>query len=135
LEGKRNVVWELVGCEGISETRGAGNVALVAAVVFGERTDIPSINAMRCHVGALAGCDMNDNACAGRSEGALVEVIDAIETGVGGKSWLATGRTQEIERDIGLWHEEVPFSEGELGVACGNARTEMVLPGLDRTLS
>jgi hypothetical protein len=105
----------------------------VAAAVFGGRAGIPSMDTMRCHIGALARCDMNDDACAGRSEGALVEVIYAIETGVGGKSWLALGRMQEeIERGIGLRHEEVLFSEGELGVASGNARTGTVLPGLDR---
>jgi hypothetical protein len=83
----------------------------------------------------LVGCDMNNNACAGRSEGALVEVVDAIETGVRRKSWLASGRKQEIERDVGLRHEEVPCSEGGLGAACGKARTKVVLPGLDRAFS
>jgi hypothetical protein len=86
-------VWEPVDCEGILKAKGAGSVAFVAAVVFGGRADIPSIHAMGCHVGALVGCDMNnDDTCAGRSEGALVEVVDAIETGVGGKSWLVMGR-------------------------------------------
>jgi hypothetical protein len=75
---------------------------------------------------------MNDGACAVRSKGALVEVIDTIETGVGGKSWLASGQMQEIEHNVGgLRHEEIPFSEGELGVTCGEAGTEMILPSLD----
>jgi hypothetical protein len=87
----------------------------VAVIVFGGRAGIPSIDAMRFHVGALVGCDMNNNGCAGKSKGALVEGVDAIETGVGGKSWLASGRTQEIERDVGLRHEEAAFSEGNLG--------------------
>jgi hypothetical protein len=66
---KRNVVWEPINCEGISNAEGAGNVAFVAAAVFSGRAKIPSIEAMRCHVGALFGCDMNDDACSGRSEG------------------------------------------------------------------
>jgi hypothetical protein len=83
-------VWEPVDCESVLEAKGAGNVAfVVAAVVFGGRADIPYIDTMRCHVGALVGCDMNDKACARRSEGGLVEVLDVIETGLGGKSWLA----------------------------------------------
>jgi hypothetical protein len=45
------------------------------------------------------------------------------------------GKKEEIKRDVGLRHEEVPFSEGRLGVACGKARTEMVLPGLDGAFS
>jgi hypothetical protein len=46
---------------------------------------------------------------------ALVKVVlDAIETGVGRKSWLASGRAQEVERNVGFWHEEVLFSEGDL---------------------
>ena len=84
---------EPVDGQGVAEAEGAGDVAFAAAVVFGGGADIPSINAVRCHVGALVGCNVNDDAGAGRSEGALVEIVVAVETGVCRKSGLASGRT------------------------------------------
>jgi hypothetical protein len=38
---------------------------------------------------------------------------------------------QKIEGDAGLRHEQIPFSEGELGIAGCKTSTEMILPGLD----
>ena len=38
---------------------------------------------------------------------------------------------KEIERDVCLRYEEVPFGKRGLGVAGGESGAEMVLPGLD----
>jgi hypothetical protein len=37
----------------------------------------------------------------------------------------------EIECDVGLGHEEVPFGKGELWITGGETGAEVVLPGLD----
>jgi hypothetical protein len=42
-----------------------------------------------------------------------------------------TGGAKEIERDVCLGHEEVPFGKWELGVTGGETGAEMVLLGLN----
>ncbi len=88
--GKRDGVREPVHGECIADSKSAGDVAFVAAVVFGGGTNVPSINAVGCHVALLAGGDVDDNPSAGRCKWTLVEVKVAVEAGMGGEAGLAT---------------------------------------------
>jgi hypothetical protein len=54
----------------------------LAPVVF-RRANVPAVDAMRCHVGLLVGCDMCCHLGAWQGEGRLVEIEVAIETGMG----------------------------------------------------
>jgi hypothetical protein len=74
---------------------------------------------------------MNNDASAWWGKGALVKIKISVEAGIGGKFGLAERGAKEIECDVGLWHQEVPFRDGKFGVACGETGTEMVLPSLD----
>lgn len=132
--GEGDGVREPINGERVADAEGAGNVALVASVVLPGGTNVPPVDTMGCHVGALIGRDVDHNASAGRGEGAAVEVKISIEASVGGEPGLPAGGTQKVECEVSLRHEKVPFGEREFGVASGKARAEMVLPGLDRAL-
>jgi hypothetical protein len=80
---ERDIVGEPIDGECVSDTEGAGDVALVTAVVFSGRADVPAVDAVGRHVCALGGCDVDDDASAGRGERALVEVEVAVDAGVG----------------------------------------------------
>jgi len=62
---------------------------------------------------ALCRGNVDDDAGAGRREGIFVDVEISIEAGVGGEFWLTAGRAEEIEGNVGLWHEQVPFCQWE----------------------
>jgi hypothetical protein len=74
--GKRDTVGEPIDGEC---AEGAGYVALVTAVVFGGRPDVPTVHTVRCHVVALVGCDVDHDTSSGRSEWATVEIKNAVE--------------------------------------------------------
>jgi hypothetical protein len=61
----------------------------------------------------------------------LVEIEISVQTSVGWKVGLATGRAQEIECNVSLGHQEIPFSQGELGITGGETWAQMVLPCLN----
>ncbi len=82
---------EPVDGEGVADAEGAGDVAFVASVMFGGGADVPAIDAVRCHVAALVGCDVDDDSGSRWSEGALVAAEIAMEACVGGESGLASG--------------------------------------------
>jgi hypothetical protein len=48
---------------------------------------------------------------------------------------LAAWGAEEIESDVGLGHEQIPFGEWEFGITGGEARAEKVFPSLDCALS
>ncbi len=131
--GERDGVWEPINCEGVANAKSAGDVALVALVVFSGWADVPAINTAGCHVGAFIRGDVDDNAGARWCKGTPVEVKDAVEARIGGEPGLAARGAKEVQRDVSLWHEQIPFGEREFGVAKSETRTEMVLPGLDST--
>ena len=55
----------------------------MAAVVLDGWADVPSIDAVGCHVRALGRSDMDDDAGSWRGKGALVEIECAVEASVG----------------------------------------------------
>jgi hypothetical protein len=69
--------------ECVANAVGAWDVALVATAVPFGRANPPAVDAMRCHVGSLVWCDVDDDSGAWRGKGRLVEVEVAKETGVG----------------------------------------------------
>ena len=54
----------------------------MAAVVLDGWADVPSVNAMGCHVRALGRSDMDDDAGTWWGKGALVEIECAVEVSV-----------------------------------------------------
>lgn len=128
-----DAVREPVDGEGVANAEGARNVALVATVVVQRWTNIPAGDAVGCHAGPSVRCDVDDNTGARRGEGALVEIEIAVEAGVGGELGLAARGTEEIQSDVSLGHQEIPFGDGEFGIASGEARTKVVFPSLDRS--
>ena len=81
--GERHIVREPVDGEGVSDAEGAWDVAFVAAVVLGGRADVPAIDTVRCHVGSLIGCYMDNDSGAWWCERAFVEIEIAVEAGIG----------------------------------------------------
>ena len=65
----------------------------MAALVLDGWADVPSVDAVGCHVLALSRCDMDDNAGAWRGKGALALIEFAIEASVGREVGLVTGGT------------------------------------------
>jgi hypothetical protein len=59
-------------------------VALVTTVVLFGWADVPAVDAMRCHVGSLVWCDVDEDSSSWRGKGHLVEVDVAEETSKGG---------------------------------------------------
>ena len=55
-------------------SKGAGDAAFLATVVLDEWADVPSVDAVGCHVLALSRCDMDDDAGTWWGKGALVEI-------------------------------------------------------------
>ena len=45
------------------------------------------------------------------------------------------GGGQEVESDVGVRHEKIPFGEWEFWVAGGQARAEVIFPVLDSSFS
>jgi hypothetical protein len=127
-------VWEPVDGECIADTKSARKVALVATVVVQGWADIPAGDAVGSHAWALVGREVDNYASARWGERASIEIKVAVETGVGGEFWLASRGTEEIEGDVGLWHQEIPFGDREFGVTSGEARAKMIFPGLDSAL-
>ena len=80
---------EPIDGKGIANAESAGDVALVAAVVFGGGTNVPAINTMRCHVWALVGSFVDNDTSTGRGKRAAVKIEGAIEAGIGREFWLA----------------------------------------------
>ena len=74
---------------------------------------------------------MDHNAGAWWGKRVLVEVVVAVEAGLRGQSWLASGGTEEVQCDVCLRHQQVPFAQRELGVAGCEAGAGMVFPCLD----
>ena len=68
---------EPVKGEGIANAIGARNVASVAAVVFKGWADVPAVDAVGCHVAALVGCLVDDDAGSWWGERTLVVIIVA----------------------------------------------------------
>ena len=64
---------------------------------------------MWCHVGALVQCYVDDYSGAWRGYGHFVVIEVAEETGVGQELGLAPRGAKEIEREVGLGHEYIPF--------------------------
>jgi hypothetical protein len=56
---------------------------------------------------------MDDDASAWWGKRALVKIKISVEAGIGGKFGLAARGAKEIECDVGLWHQEVPFHDGK----------------------
>jgi hypothetical protein len=75
-------MWEPVDGEGITRSVGTGDVALVAAVMFGRGANIPAVNSMGGHVGTLVRCDMDDDSGSRWGQGRLVEIERSVEAGV-----------------------------------------------------
>jgi hypothetical protein len=81
--GERDVVGEPVYCEGVTDSKSAWYIAFVASIVLKRRANIPSVDAVGCHVRSLLRSDVDDDFCTGRSEWALVEVVVAIQASAG----------------------------------------------------
>jgi hypothetical protein len=77
---------EPVDGECVANAAGAGHVALVAAAVLFGWADAPAVDAVRCHVGSLVWCDVDDDSGTWRGHGRFVEVEVAEETSAG--RWL-----------------------------------------------
>jgi hypothetical protein len=107
--GEGNSVWELINGESISDAKGAWNVTFMATVIFRGRTNIPTVNAVGCHVVALVRRDMDNDACTCRCQGALVEVKNPMDACVGREVGLAARGTEEVQGDVCLGHKQIPF--------------------------
>ena len=81
--GERDVAGEPVYCERVTDSECAWYVAFVAPIMLKRRADVPSVDAMGCHVCSLIWSDVDDDFCAGRSEWALVEIAVAIQASAG----------------------------------------------------
>ena len=71
-------MWEPVDGQCVADAEGAGDIALVAAVVLDGWSDVPAINAVESHVRMLGWSDMDDDAGTWWGKEALVEVEGAI---------------------------------------------------------
>jgi hypothetical protein len=89
---KRHLVREPIDGECVSGAAGTWDVALVASVVVFRWANVPTVDAMRGHVGSLVWCDVCDHTRAGRRKWRLVEIEVAIEAGIGRQFGLAPGR-------------------------------------------
>ena len=88
---KQNVVWEPVDGQCVTDAEGAGDIALVAAVVFDGWADVPAVDAVGSHVQTLCWSDMDDDAGTRWSKGTLVEIEGAVQASVGREVGLGTG--------------------------------------------
>ena len=61
-------MWEPVDGQCVADAEGAGDIALVAAVVLNGWADVPAIDAMGSHVRTLCWSDMDDDAGTGGSK-------------------------------------------------------------------
>jgi hypothetical protein len=129
--GERDGVWEPVHGECITDSKSAGDVAFVAAVMFSGRTDVPAVNSVWRHVVTLVGRDMDDDTSSRRGKRTAVKVEYTVDASIGRELGLSTWRAEKVKGNISLWHEEIPFGEGEFWVTCSQARAKMVFPGLD----
>jgi hypothetical protein len=91
----------------------------MASVMFGGGANVPSIDTVRCHVRVLVRRDVDNDMGTWRGERDAVEIKNTVEAGVGRALGLAARRPKEIQCDVGLGHEEIPFGERELGVTGG----------------
>ena len=84
-------MWEPVNGQCVPDTKVAGDIAFVAAVVFDGWADIPAVDAVGSHVRTLGWSDMDDDAGTVWSKGTLVESEGALQASVGREVGLATG--------------------------------------------
>ena len=89
-------MWEPVNGQCVADAEGAGDIALVAAVVLDGWADVPAVAAVGSHVRTLGWSDMDDNAGTGWSKGTLVEIEGAVQASVDREVGLAIGWAKEI---------------------------------------
>jgi tetrahydromethanopterin S-methyltransferase subunit H len=97
-------VWEPIYGKCVANTKGAGDVAFVASVMFSGGANLPRVTAVRGHVGALVGGDMHNEASAWRGKRTPVEIEKTVDAGVGRKLGLLVRGAKEIKCDVGLRH-------------------------------
>jgi hypothetical protein len=95
--GKRNSVGEEVDFEDVTFVHGVGKVALVAAIMFGRGTNVPSKLAMSAKRSASISRGMSNDFGARRCKWSAVEIEVAEHGSVGGEGRMNTGRSKEIE--------------------------------------
>ena len=76
-------MWEPVDGQCVADAEGAGDIALVAALVFDRWADVPAVDAVGSHVRKLGWDDVNDDASTWWGQGTLVEIEISVQTSVG----------------------------------------------------
>ena len=76
-------MWEPVDGQCVTYAEGAGDVALVTAVMFDGWADVPAVAAVRTHVRTLGWSDVNNDASTWWGKGTLVEIEVAVQASVG----------------------------------------------------
>ena len=84
-------MWEPVDGQCVADAEGAGDIALVAAVVLDGWADVPAVHTVGSHVRMLCWSDMDDDAGNGWSKGTLVEIEGAVQASLGREVGLVTG--------------------------------------------
>jgi hypothetical protein len=81
----------------VANSKGAGDLAFMALVMLCGGANIPTVNAVRGHVGVLVGGDMHNDASAWRGNMTPVEIEKNVDAGVGRKSGLSARGPKEIK--------------------------------------
>ena len=109
----------------------AGKVAGYAAVVVRCGTNVPSQFAVELPRASILRVDVCYDLGARRCYGRCTKVVRAVDVRVRRKCWVASRVSEEVECQVGLWYQAVPFGHGEVGVDGRQSRFKMVLPRLD----
>ncbi len=133
--GHGKVVWKPVDCVGDADGIGGRDPDVVAAVVVKARANVVTAGGVDRESLSAFGAFMGVDFDAGWSKWRLVEIVRAVNLGVGGQLWVYSRRTEQIECESGLWEKLVPEIEGEVGVSAAEARDEVIFERLDGAFS
>ena len=61
---------------------------------------------------------VHDEPSTGRCHGSAIEVIVSKNISVGGKFWINSGLTEEVQSDGCLIEKSVPFADRKIGIGC-----------------
>jgi len=97
------------------------------------RINIPAVRAMKSPGWAIFRAVVNDDPCAWRIKRGLIEVKWSGEVGVSRKFWIEPCGADEIESELRLSNEPIPFAKRESWVAGREARKKVVFEGSNCT--
>ena len=106
-------------------------VDVLAAIFLGRCANVPTVDAVT-GPGAADGRGFMDKHLSARwCKGRSIEIVGAVEMGLGRNMWVDAGQPEKIGCGCSLGNEVAPQTDGKIGVNAGQAGKEMTFPSVD----